>query len=311
MLAMGASFYFLALSFKNIPVGTAYARVLNQDRRCGIIPCADPHDVDLSYSIRRSASALLFDEEPGHGGRASLRGGLRSWQAERGWATSPADAATGGELSLYISAIVGSTPTDELTVMEFRRATPEDVPAILAVQVANFIGNLDEAERQDGFLSVEFTRKQLEEMADNVGIIVASDGARLAGYLCASSCEFNRPFPLLASMMQQCDEIDYGGRPLASSRLFIYGPVCIDRSYRGRGLLRGLYETLKKEVAGRYDVGVAFVAGDNPHSLRAHVDGLGMDLVGEFVFSAKRYHLLAFHAPGDAAQLRTQNHAAS
>jgi acetyltransferase (GNAT) family protein len=126
------------------------------------------------------------------------------------------------------------------------------------------------------------------------GHIVASEGGRLAGYLCASSCAFNRQFPLLACMMEQFDGIMFRGRPLASARLFIYGPVCIDRPYRGRGLLRGLYEALRKEVAGRFEVGVAFVADENPHSLRAHVNRLGMDHVGDFNFAGKDYHILAF-----------------
>ncbi|MEK6801492.1 MAG: hypothetical protein AABZ34_02330 [Nitrospirota bacterium] len=70
--------------------------------------------------------------------------------------------------------------------------------------------------------------------------------------------------------------------------------AAISQPSRGRGLLRGLYEALHKEVAGRYDVGVAFVTDDNPPSLRAHVDGLGMDRVGALVFSEKRQHILAF-----------------
>ena len=146
-------------------------------------------------------------------------------------------------------------------------------------------------------------------MMGHVGIIVAVVGGRLAGYLCASSCEFNRPFPLLAAMMQQFDAIDYHGRSLVSSRVFIYGPVCIDRSYRGQGVLRGLYETLRQEVVGRYDIGVAFVADDNPHSLRVHVDGLGMTHVGEFVFSGRQYHILAFDVPGETTSgLWPRNH---
>lgn len=178
--------------------------------------------------------------------------------------------------------------------MEFRRAKPEDITAILDVQAANFIGSLEDSERREGFLSVQFTREQFEEMASQIGIIVAATGGRLASYLCASSCEFNRPFPLLAAMMQRFDTIDYRNRSLASSRVFIYGPVCVDRAYRGRGLLRSLYETLRREVAGRYDIGVAFVAADNPHSLHVHVDGLGMADVGEFIFSGTRYHILVF-----------------
>jgi len=181
--------------------------------------------------------------------------------------------------------------------MEFRRATSNDIPAVLEIQAANFIDNLKPLERQNGFLSVEFPRTQLEATAEELGIIVAIDHGRVVGYLCASSCAFNRQFTLLARMMEQFDRITFRGRPLASSRLFIYGPVCIDRVYRGRGVLRGLYEALCKEVAGRFDVGVAFVADENPHSLRAHINSLRMDHVGNFTFAGKDYHILAFEVP--------------
>jgi L-amino acid N-acyltransferase YncA len=194
------------------------------------------------------------------------------------------------------------------TIVEFRRATSEDISAILDVQAANFIDNLDDAERQDGFLSVELTRKQLDEMANSVGVMVATDGVRLAGYLCASECDFNRQFPLLAGMLQRFASLTYHERPLNSYRLFIYGPVCLDQSYRGRGLLQGLYEALRNEVAGRFEVGVAFVAENNPHSLRAHVDCLGMVRVGDFRFGGQGYHILAFGVSAERHQNHTQSH---
>ncbi|MBU6434470.1 MAG: hypothetical protein KGS09_19780 [Nitrospirae bacterium] len=46
-----------------------------------------------------------------------------------------------------------------------------------------------------------------------------------------------------------------------------------------------------------FDVGVAFVADENAHSLRAHLDRLGMEQVGDFAFSGKDYHILAFEVP--------------
>ena len=42
------------------------------------------------------------------------------------------------------------------------------------------------------------------------------------------------------------------------------------------------------------DIGVAFVARDNAHSLSAHVQGLGMLDVGAFEFDARAYRILAF-----------------
>ena len=43
----------------------------------------------------------------------------------------------------------------------FRRAQPQDYPTILGLQSKNFIANLSEEERKEGFLSAEFSREQV------------------------------------------------------------------------------------------------------------------------------------------------------
>lgn len=181
--------------------------------------------------------------------------------------------------------------------VKFMRATPRDFPAILKLQSANYIGNLSVEERAEGFLSAEFTYEQIAEMAGDIGIVVASDSQSALGYLCGFRCGFNHQSPVIAKMLDTFDSVQYDGKPLSSYKVFIYGPVCIDRAQRGRGLLRGLYDALKKEVAGQFDVGVAFVARSNSHSLRAHVAGLGMAEVGEFKVKGNVYAILAFSIP--------------
>lgn len=178
--------------------------------------------------------------------------------------------------------------------VKFRRAEARDFAGILALQSANFIGNLSAEERREGFLSAEFTLEQVAAMAGDIGIVVASDSGSVLGYLCGFRCDFDHGSPVIAKMLECFDRVRFEGKPLGAQRSFIYGPVCIDRARRGRGLLRGLYEALKREVAGRYDVGVAFVARSNPHSLRAHVAGLGMAEVGEFEVKGNVYAILAF-----------------
>lgn len=178
--------------------------------------------------------------------------------------------------------------------MDFRRATPEDFSDILKLQATNFIGNLSTEDLTDGFLSAEFTCQQLEEIANDVALLVASNKDRILGYLCACSCDYYKQFPLLATMIRSFDSILYLGKPLRSYNIFIYGPVCIDKSHRGRGLLRGLYEVLLGEISGKYEVGAAFVSKDNPHSLAAHVNGLGMASPGGFEFRGRHYDILAF-----------------
>jgi hypothetical protein len=74
---------------------------------------------------------------------------------------------------------------------------------------------------------------------------------RSSGYLCGSSVDFNRRFPLLCAMIERYPHTPMHRRALQSYQSFVYGPVCVDRRFRGRGLLRGLYRTLRTEVSGQ------------------------------------------------------------
>ena len=181
--------------------------------------------------------------------------------------------------------------------VEFRRARPEDFPAILRIQSANQIANLALDEREQGFLSARFTPEQIAAMAGNLGIIVAVESDSVLGFLCGFRCDFHTGSPVIAGMLETFDGVKFDGRPLSAWKTFIYGPVCIDRPFRGRRLLHGLYEAQKRELAGQFDVGVAFVSRSNPHSLRAHVAGLGMAEVGEFEVEGNVYVTLAFRVP--------------
>ena len=161
--------------------------------------------------------------------------------------------------------------------------------------MANYLANLSLEERADGFLSAEFTYAQIAAMAADLGIMVACDSKEsVLAYVCGSPRDFNHQSPVVAKMLDSFATAEFEGRPLNSYKTFIYGPVCIRSAHRGRGLLRGLYEQLTREVAGTFEVGVAFVARSNPHSLRAHVAGLGMTEVGDFEVNGNVYVTLAF-----------------
>ena len=176
----------------------------------------------------------------------------------------------------------------------YRRAEKEDYAGILRLQSANYIANLPQQERREGFLSAEFTPEQLATLATDLGITVALDAGNVAGYLCAFRNDFNHGSPVLEKMLESYDRVQFNGQPLNSYSSYIYGPVCISREYRRRGILRGLYDVQKRDLAGQFEIGVAFVSRDNPHSLTAHLAGLGMTGVGDFEANGKVYVILAF-----------------
>jgi predicted GNAT superfamily acetyltransferase len=183
----------------------------------------------------------------------------------------------------------------------FRRAQPRDYPAILRLQSENFIANLSEEERKEGFLSAEFSREQVAQLAEDLGTAIAAVDGKVMAFLCAFRNEFNHGSPVIAKMLDTYDLLKFDGKPLKSYSSYIYGPVCIDRAYRRRGLLRGLYEAQKQDLAGQFDAGVAFVSRSNPHSLNAHIAGLGMTEVGDFELKGHVYVVLAFRLPPKSA----------
>lgn len=184
-----------------------------------------------------------------------------------------------------------------MSLIEYRRARPEDYPAILDLQSANFIANLTEEERKEGFLSAQFTPEQTAQIAEDLGTMIAILDGRVAAFLCAFRNEFDTGSPVIAKMLESYQRLSFQGQPLSSLSSYIYGPVCIGRGYRRRGLLRGLYEAQKKDLAGQFEIGVAFVSRNNPHSLRAHVAGLGMIEAGDFEVKGNIYATLAFQLP--------------
>jgi len=189
---------------------------------------------------------------------------------------------------------MSSQERGNLSEFVFRPAVAEDYPSILRLQSANYITNLSDEERKDGFLSAQFTLEQTAQIAEDLGTTVAVVDQELAGFLCAFRREFDTGSPVIAKMLESYDRVTFEGKALSSFNSYIYGPVCIAREHRRRGLLRGLYEAQKRDLAGRFEVGVAFVSRSNPHSLQAHVAGLGMIEVGDFELKGNVYVILAF-----------------
>jgi AmpD protein len=134
--------------------------------------------------------------------------------------------------------------------VDIRRAVLADYPGILQLQAANYLGILTAAERSSGFLSAQFTPEQVAAMAADLGIIVASDDDRIVGYLCAHRADLAPVPPLIEAMFACAWTVVYRGNALAGARVFTYGPVCIDRAYRGRGLLRDHDAQTQAEVLG-------------------------------------------------------------
>lgn len=180
--------------------------------------------------------------------------------------------------------------------VQVHRLRAADLTGVVTLQDANLHDALDAAQRDEGFLSARFDAAQFVRMDRDIAVIVAEEAGRVVGYLCASGIAFNQDIPLLATMIAAFPRTDFLGRSLSSQRSFIYGPVCVAQAHRGAGVLRGMYDRLRDQLAGDYDAGVLFIAKSNGRSMSAH-HKLDCTIVGEFRHDDKAYWILAFPVP--------------
>lgn len=176
--------------------------------------------------------------------------------------------------------------------MLFRRAYGADFEGMVKLQDLNLVSKISDEQKKDGFLSAAFSAAQFESMDNDGCVIVGLDADEVKAFLCASTPMFNLPFPLPSAMIERFPVIDFKGKKLSQMQTIITGPVCIDESWRGKGVIERLYEALYQELHGEYNAAVVFVSVENPRSIKAH-ERLGMTVVDEFTFKEKSYVVMA------------------
>lgn len=175
-----------------------------------------------------------------------------------------------------------------------RKARQEDFGPASELLNRYHVDRLNAEERQHGFISALFTPGQLRDMAEEIGVFVAVSQGRVLACLCCYDSASPALPPPYRTMSGHFDEWLFRGMALSAWRCFAYGPVCIDVSARGKGLLRRLFTAMLPEVRQRYQAGTAFVAKANPRSLSAHINQLGMTPLGEFSHAGQDFVALAF-----------------
>jgi hypothetical protein len=178
--------------------------------------------------------------------------------------------------------------------IQYRRSRDEDYDAIAALAKANFVDNLTPEQRRDGFLSVRLAREDFLRMANEVAVVVGIEDGILAGFLCGEWIDKSAMPPLLDLAARTFQGAQFRGKPGREWKAFLEGPLCIAAGHRGEGMRHGLHKALMDAVRGRYEVGVSFIAFDNPRSYHGATAHGGFEEVASFDLNGRLHHILAF-----------------
>jgi hypothetical protein len=127
-----------------------------------------------------------------------------------------------------------------------------------------------EVQAEEGFVFAQHSIPLLRRMAAELPQAIALANDVVVGYCLSLPLSLRAEVPILAPMFDHFRRCTFRGHPLSAIRFFVGGQVCVDRAYRGRGLLARLYDHIRVSAPPGYALCVTEIAVRNKVSVRAH-----------------------------------------
>ena len=179
--------------------------------------------------------------------------------------------------------------------MELKIAQTKDIENILKLHAKYQLATIKEEDKKDGFVTTAFEKEQLADIIEQEqGIFIAVENDEVLGYVMSASWQYWSKWPMFAFMIKDLPNLNYLGKTLTIDNSYQYGPVCIDKSVRGSGLLEKLFDFALESMSLRYEILVTFVNVINERSYQAHKRKLGLDVIQEFEFNNNRYYEMVY-----------------
>lgn len=149
--------------------------------------------------------------------------------------------------------------------------TDQELLGILALQKANLADGLTAAEiESQGFVTVTHSFAELKKLNDVENHIIAKDGDSIIAYLLAMTQHSRFDIPVLIPMFEMFTQLLFSDKPISSYNYMAVGQVCVDKNYRGVGILDNCYAAYKNRFKEKYDFAITEIVCTNLRSLNAH-----------------------------------------
>lgn len=177
--------------------------------------------------------------------------------------------------------------------MEYCVAELTDMDQVKALLKRYHLTTISDEDKPDGFVTTQMSDEQMTDLIENEqGLFVAKQDGKVVAFVMAASWQYWSPWPLFAHMIDKLGDYEFAGQTLTTANSYQYGPVCIDASLRGQGVLEGLFAFALEKMSQRFDILVTFINKVNPRSYAAHTRKLGLTVLDEFGFNNNHYYWL-------------------
>lgn len=125
-------------------------------------------------------------------------------------------------------------------------------------------------QQEEGFVTWDYPLDLLEKMHEQAPSVIIKDGDIVAGYALTLMREARSFHKELELFLHSLDNLKYLEKPLAQHRFYCMGQICIDKKYRGQGLVNALYQKHKELYSPKYDFILTEISPQNERSMKAH-----------------------------------------
>ena len=179
--------------------------------------------------------------------------------------------------------------------MEYKIAQIKDIEKVLELHSKYQIDSIKQEDKKDGFITTAFTKEQMVDLITlEQGLFIAVENDRIVAYVMSASWKFWSRWPMFAFMMEDLPNLEYLGQKLTVQNSYQYGPVCVDKEYRGSGVLEKIFDFARENMAKRFPILVTFINKINPRSYEAHTKKLKLEVIKEFSYNNNNYYELVY-----------------
>ena len=148
----------------------------------------------------------------------------------------------------------------------------EELQGIEKLNHLNNKNNLSPAEiEKEGFVSWYYSFDLLKKIHFYSPSIIAKKEDKVIGYALTCTKESAAVHPELAILLKELEQINYKNKKLTEHNFYLMGQICVDKNYRGLGIVQALYNYHKKNYAHKYDFIFTTISTKNQRSIKAHL----------------------------------------
>jgi len=179
--------------------------------------------------------------------------------------------------------------------MELKIADVKDIDAVLRLHKKCQIDSINEEDKKDSFLAISFTKEELTQLiTEEEGLFIIKDETEVFAYVMAGSWGFWSRWKIFDFMIENLEKLEYLGQKLSIENSYQYGPICIDKSLRGLGILEKMFNFSREVMSHKYPILVTFVNKQNLRSFEAHHRKLGLEVIEEFSYNGDEYYQMVY-----------------